>query len=302
MPAKYFICPDGIEIEIIECLKNGGCRLKERCATRPYLRLIGFDREYKGVTPSSAGNGPRLIYLKATEDYSVDPNNRVWASIGTGTHGKLSIHKYTRDVLSEEPLSDEKTQGIPDVLEESEIKDGWFDLYDYKTWGSYKLMLALGGDYVPLLNENNEPVLYVRGAKKGQPKKGYKLGVKNPDLLAEELQLNRYRIFFEQYGFPIDKMLIQAIPRDGGTQVARSRLIERNLYILPIRRLDDDFVLHYYNLLQIDVDVAFEINYARLCDEWETWEYRRCKDFCEVSNYCKQMSKEHNEKWGKARG
>jgi hypothetical protein len=81
MPAKYFICPDGEQIEIEKCLSIGGCRMKERCATLPYLRLVGYDREWKGVTPSAAGNGARYLYLKATVDYAINPYDRVWAAL-----------------------------------------------------------------------------------------------------------------------------------------------------------------------------------------------------------------------------
>ena len=289
MPAKWFICPDGERIEIEQCLKNGGCRMKERCATRPFLRLIGYDREWKGVTPSSAGSGPRLLYLKAMTNYAINPNDRVWAAFGTGTHGKLSLHKYSSDVLVEEELSDEDSEGIPDVLEESENKPGTYVLTDYKTWGSYKLMLALGGGKVALTDENGEPILLKSGKNKGQPKQKYVLGVKPPELDAEELQLNRYRIFFEKYGFPVSEMVIQAIPRDGGTYVAFSRGIEKNLYIIPIKRLPDEKVINFYNKLQSLVDSAFETGYIRKCNKWESWDGRRCESFCEVKKACEKM-------------
>ena len=117
---KWFKCPDGQQIEITKCLSHKGCRMEQRCATLPYLRLVSFDREFRGVSPSSAGNGPRLIYLKATTDYAIAPSSRVWAALGTSTHEKLGIHRFTHNVLSEEKLSDNQMQGIADVLEEDE--------------------------------------------------------------------------------------------------------------------------------------------------------------------------------------
>ena len=42
-----------------------------------------------------------------------------------------------------------------------------------------------------------------------------------------ELQLNRYRIFFEEQGFPVSRIQIQAIPRDGGTYIAKNRGIDK---------------------------------------------------------------------------
>lgn len=298
MPAKYFICPDEIEIEISECLKNGGCRMNKRCATRPYLRLIGFDREWEGVSPSSAGNGPRLLYLKATHDYSINPQDRVWAAFGTSTHDKLGMHKYIHNVLSEEKMSDKDMTGIADVLEVDEEKDGYYVLSDYKTWGSYKVAKAMGmrvvKEDVELKDDNGNPILLKSGANKGKPKtkQESKIVIGEPDLKGEVLQLNRYRIFFEQYGFPISRIQIQVVSRDGGTYIAKSRGIDNNLYMIDVPIISDGTVHDFYNNLQGEVDIAFSSGYVRLCNDWESWENRRCNGFCEVSDYCKQMSEE----------
>ena len=307
MPAKWFQCPDAERIEIDRCLKPGGCRMPRRCATIPYLRLVGFDRKWQGVSPSSAGNGPRVLYLKATTDYTIDPDSRVWASIGTGTHGKLSIHQYTSNVLSEEKLSDDDMTGIADVLQADENKQGWYILDDYKTWGSYKLMKALGisveKEEETVLDDNEKPVILKSGPNKGQPKtKTNTRIIKEPalaDLRVEELQLNRYRIFFEEKGFPISRMEIQAIPRDGGTWIAKSRGIDRNLYMIGIRRMENKAVIQFYKTLSDQVNEAFKTGYIRLCNLWEAWEgRRRCESHCEVSEACKAMSKKKGEKWG----
>ena len=294
MPSTKFKCPDGQTIEIQRCLENKGCRMSSRCATLPYLRLVGFDREFKGVSPSSAGNGARQIFLKATTDYIVDPADRVWASIGTGTHGKLSIHEYTNNVLSEEVLSDELMQGISDVLEQDEDGSG-FILYDYKTWGSFKVAKAIGL-YIektekPILDAEGNPVLLKSGENKGKPKtvteKKIIIDPEKADLRGEELQLNRYRIFFEKKGFPISKMIIQAIPRDGNTYIAENRGIDKTIYLVPIKRLPDEDVLNYYKQLSDRVNAAIRTGITpEMCNSWETWEGRRCKGYCEVSEEC----------------
>ena len=120
MPAKYFRCPDGETIKISACLRVGGCRMPERCATIPFLTLIGYDRKWQGVSPSSAGNGPRMLYLKATVDYIVDPKNRTHALFGTAIHEMLAKSGFTKDALSEEKLSDEQMKGMADCLEVDE--------------------------------------------------------------------------------------------------------------------------------------------------------------------------------------
>ncbi len=300
MPLKRFICPDGIEINVSHCLK--ACRLLERCATKPYLRLIGYDREWRGVSPSSAGNGPRLLYLKAVNGYAVDPQNRVWAAFGTSTHDNLGMHRYSHNVLSEQPLSDSEMKGISDVLEEDENLLNKYVLTDYKTWGSFKVAKALGLTIKktdePII-EDGKPVILKSGKNKGKAKTKIKSTVvidpSKIDLKSEELQINRYRMFFEYNGFPISRMQIQAIPRDGGTYIAKNRGIEKNLYIIPVNRLADTEVLLFYHVLQQEVDIAFEDGFVRKCNDWESWKNRRCDGYCEVAEDCKSMDKTKGE-------
>jgi len=242
--------------------------MPQRCATIPFLTLIGYDRKWEGVSPSSAGNGPRMLYLKATTDYVVDPNSRVFAALGTGVHGKLSIHSYTKDALVAKWLGI-----IAETKEET------------------------------LLDENDKPILLKSGKNKGQPKTRQNRTILTDPIKADmrevELQINRYRLLFEKHGFPISRMQIQAIPRDGGTYIAKNRGIDKNLYIIPVRRLQNKFVLEFYQNLSDQVNEAFKTGYARQCNIWEAWDNRnRCENFCEVKNVCIEMSKANNERWG----
>lgn len=307
MPGKFFRCPDNEIIEISKCLENNGCRMGERCATRPFLRLVGYDRKWTGVSPSSAGNGPRMLYLKAIVDYVVDPNDRVWAALGTSTHEKLAMHKYANNVLTETPLSDTEMKGIADVLEEDENKPGYFVLSDYKTWGSFKVAKAKGivSETVEetIIDADGKPVILKSGVNKGQPKtRQKKVITQDPtkiDLQSEELQINRYRIFFESYGFPVSRMQIQVVSRDGGTYIAENRGITRNLYIIPIKRLLNKEVLEFYRTLAGEVTEAFSKGFIRKCNNWESWDRRRCENgYCEVVEACRDMSAKAGEKWG----
>ena len=318
MPAKWFICQPGWykasyraknfvwqdekhQIPINDCLKPNGCQMIERCATLPYLRLIGYDRKWNGVSPSAAGTGPRLLYLKATTDYAIDPNDRTFAAFGTSTHEKLSIHQYTHNVLSEEKLSDEQMRGIADVLELDEASNDKYILTDYKTWGSFKVASSLGivKTQRPMLDINNKPVLLKTGKNKGKPKmlSRYECNPEKADLKEVSLQLNRYRIFFERIGFKISRIQVQAVVRDGNTYIAKSRGIDKNLYIIPIPILPDEEVLNFYNKLQAEVDQAFRDNWVRECNAWESWNGQRCKQYCEVSDSCRQMDLRAREKY-----
>lgn len=300
MPAKWFQCPDGVEIPIEDCLKRQGCRMNERCANLPFLRSIAYDREWRGITPSMAGNGPLLIALKKEMPYAMSPDSRTFAVLGTGVHGKMALHQYTYNVLAEEPLSDDLMKGIADVLEEDEDIEGQFILEDWKTWGSYKAAMAMGmvSEEVPLLDADGKPYAFFQsGPRKGQPKteKRFKIDSVKIDMKETELQLNRYRIFFEKAGFPISRINVIAIVRDGGTQIARSRGIERNLYVIPVKRLDDEDALKYYARLRARVNDTLEAlktgGKLELCNAWECWEGRRCENFCEVADHCKRLAK-----------
>jgi len=79
--------------------------------------------------------------------------------------------------------------------------------------------------------------------------------------------------------------------RDGNLYIAKSRGIEKELYVIPIPRMDDEEVLQYYRNLQAEVDEAFETGWIRKCNNWESWNGRRCDGWCDVAEACKQMDK-----------
>jgi hypothetical protein len=185
-------------------------------------------------------------------------------------------------------------QGAADLLEQNEDSPFHYDLTDYKTWGSYKIMKTLGfyTEDVQIVDSDGNPVRFKSGKRKGQIKtrKETKQDESKIDLFNEELQLNMYRIMFEEKGFPISRMQIQALVRDGNTVSARSRGVTKPMYIFPIKKLPDDYVKEFYANLQTEVDKAFEIGYAPKCNAEQSWEGRRCKGYCEVATACSAIS------------
>ena len=300
MPSTEFICPDQERISIEQCLTRGGCRMPERCANLPYLRFIAYDREWRGITPSSAGNGPLLIALKKEKPYAISPDSRTFAVLGTGVHGKLGLDAYSFDVISEELITDiDGMKGTPDCFEPDENQEGCAELVDYKTYGSYKVAKLIGivATEKPLLDADGKPYIWFKsGPRKGQPKTET-IFTRDPERAETrdvELQLNRYRIMFSHKNpTPISRLKLIVYVRDGGTQVAKSRGIDRNLYVIPVNFLPDEEVLGYYQNLTREVDEILAHNftrYGRLCNAWECWDGRRCQGFCEVSDYCKEIT------------
>jgi hypothetical protein len=256
----------------------------------PYLRAALYDREWRGVSPSSSSSDARLLWLKATTDYAVRPADRAFSLLGTAVHGALSLHSY--NVLSEEKLSDEQMKGMADLLEKDEYGDGYI-LTDHKTFGSYKVGKAIGmaKKTEVLLDETGKPILLKSGVNKGKPKTKnvFAIDPSKIDLEAEILQVNRYRIFFEASGFPITKMQLFVIVRDGGLMMAQQRGITENIYTIPIERLPNHDVMAFYAALIAKTERAIVNNYVEKCDKKFTWGGVRCERFCEVAETCNKI-------------
>ena len=143
MPTGFFICLDGHKIEVEECLKEGGCRLKSRCAARTYLRMISTDRPWTGK-PSTTQliAGTMLSFLRLTVPYAVRPDDCAFMVHGTKVHRNL---ESVPDELSliEERLTGETT-GVTGIFDLLTVEAGKTSLCDLKTWGSWRMTKALG--------------------------------------------------------------------------------------------------------------------------------------------------------------
>jgi hypothetical protein len=280
MPLKQFICPDNERIEVTDCLKEGGCRMGSRCATRSYLQLVRRERPWTGK-PSTTQliQGTMCAFLKLTREYAISPGSRAFMIHGTKGHGNL---EGAEDELSflEEHFDGESTEvtGIADVLE---IEDGTAVLVDYKTSGSFKVAKALGFYVDEETIDTGE--VYKSGKRKGEPKlktvKTLKRDVAKEDRWEWELQLNKYRMEFERRGFKIDRLKIQCIVRDGNTYIARSRGVFRNVYYFDINRLPDTEVAVYFKTKTDALLRALQQGY------WD--DGLKCQSYCEVAEYCK---------------
>ena len=282
MPAKWFICPDGERVLIVECLAEGGCRRGNRCATRSYLTLASRDRVWSGV-PSTTQliGGTMLAWLRLTRQYAISPDSRAFMVLGTKAHKALEIDDpYS---LTEERFDGAETPvtGIMDVLE---VENGKSILSDYKTAGSYKVMKALGW-YIQL--EETDGV-YKSGPRKGEKRtrKVLRQDDSKIDRLDWELQLNNYRIECEKRDFAVDEMRVMCIVRDGGTHIAHSRGVMRNIYYFRINKLPDKDVLEYFNRKRISLVFALKYGWKYPCTESENWGGIRCERYCEVAEFC----------------
>ena len=282
MPATLFQCPDGQRTTISDCLNQ--CRLKNRCMFLPTLRAVArsLNRNIQQPTVTELIAGTRETYLKRTMDYAVEPQSVLYALHGSALH---TINEgYTEgNMLSEMRLHDEITSGKFDLYGQIAGLDECV-LGDIKVTSSYKIMKALGRYKVDVPTGE----VYKTGAKKGQPKYAKEWrdgGVRG--ILDWAIQLNYYRILLEQHGFPVRSMVIQALCRDNSLRIASERGIDQAVYLLPIHRISDRWILRYmrHKAKGLQESIADKV-LPDTCTEKERWHNRKCHDFCQVAEHC----------------
>jgi hypothetical protein len=282
---KNFICPDGQQIPIADCLKEGGCRMGDRCATRSFLRLAGKDRPWTG-RPSTTMliRGTMESFLRLTRDYATSPDGRAFMINGTKGHAVLEESTDEYSLLEEKFDSpDVEITGISDVIE-TEL--GESILVDNKVSGSFKVAKALGFKVV----ERPSGEFYKSGKRKGQEKTIKEL-VRDEQYIDRwewELQLNKYRIEAKKkLGIDISKLKIQCLVRDGGTFIARSRGVFRNIYYFRIATLLDGEVLEFFSQKKYDLERALENGrWDQPCSGKENWDGLKCARYCDVAEFC----------------
>lgn len=303
MPLKWFICPDGQRIEYGECLKEGGCRMGDRCAARSYLYLCAQERPWTGK-PSCTQliQGTMAAFLKITKDYAISPDSRAFAINGTKAHKNLE-NAGAEDEMSELEMKfvDGDISGIADAIE---TECGRVILSDNKTSGSYKIQKALGiVQYDELTGE-----VYKTGPRKGEPKTRKMLKRDNEaiDRWEWELQLNFYRVQYddgvrkkikelEAAGEVVppslrivDELRLMSIVRDGNTTVARNRGIVRNVYYFRLPIMDDKEVREYFKTKKEALFKALKQGFwDEVCNAKENWDGRKCQNYCEVAEHCR---------------
>lgn len=226
--------------------------------------------------------GTLQAFLKLTKEYAVSPDQRAFMVHGTKAHANLEGAEDEYSLL-EESFQDSEITGIADVLESENGKNV---LVDYKTAGSFKVAKALGF-YV---EDEETGEVYKSGKRKGEPKtrKVLRRDSSKIDRRDWELQLNKYRIEFEKKGLKVDSIKIQALVRDGGTYIAKSRGVFRNIYYFNIDRIPDAEILAYFEAKRVALLAALQQGYWNdICTAEENWDGLKCQKYCEVAEFCK---------------
>lgn len=296
MPATHVICPDGIEYPIQECISH--CRMCETltsgaCMSRPTLASVLEERPWTGK-PSTTQllTGVREIFLKITTEYSINPQDLVFALFGSAVHSRLESID-TPDALKEERLHDEFSSGCYDFFDK---RTG--SLWDFKTYGSFKAAKVLG------IRKNKIPIgTFKNGNTKYRTfftEDGHK------DRLDLSIQLNDYRTKLESIGTKVSNMFCEIICRDGNTQVAKGRGIFKSTYIVKLNKISNRWIDKWKELKYKAIQSA--LSSGKLpppCKPRERWSYydenkkrfvnTKCARYCVVWKSCEIGRLEHGE-------
>tara|TARA_R110002051_G_scaffold874_1_gene4196 strand:+ start:13500 stop:14381 length:882 start_codon:yes stop_codon:yes gene_type:complete len=284
MPAVGFVYPNGDKVSFEEVAK-GKVDVEKMGMSIPTLMEMSKERD-----PNRKPSTTELLvgtcesFLKRRREYYIDPQDRAFSLAGTMHHSKLEKHEDDR-LLIEEKLEEFDITGIADLYDK-ETKM----LLDYKNTGSYKCSQLLGMTY-NMLPDPSGALYKVSGkwGRKGTPKM-VKSWYKDEGLAEYGdwgWQLNWYRYLLEKKGYEVDTMYIQITLRDGGLQVAQQKGLDKNIYLIPIPKYDDESLENKFLEARDSLVKALKCdNMPNKCTPKETWNGRKCEMYCEVRDLC----------------
>ena len=101
------------------------------------------------------------------------------------------------------------------------------------------------------------------------------------------VQVNYYRRLLEQAGFSVKRMYIQALCRDSSLRTAAERGITKQVYIIPIHRISDHWLTRYFGRkAQLLREAMKKKELPPPCSCKETWNGKKCLEYCEVREHC----------------
>ena len=282
MPVTKFICSDGKECLISDCLKE--CRLDDRCMYLPGLIAAGRPHFSNGKFSVTTLIKPtRQVYLETKYDFAINPLSTVASMIGTNSH--LMIEKNCPcGWLAEARFDSEISSGSPDAVD---LKNGI--LWDSKFYGAYKISQVLG--YRPKWKLVGK---YVRGVNKGKDKWIQEFapgGVR--DVMDIAKQLSYYKVLLEEHNIKINKINASVFIRSGLDKTAKSYGLTKVNYTVPIFPLSTYLIKKYFQMKYDRLTKALETDtMPKVCSKKDRWDNsksypdRKCNDYCNINKYC----------------
>lgn len=266
MPVAGFICPDGQKVDKNDCLQ--GCRLSfpaGRCKAVPFLRRAAKDKLFDGL-PSTTQllAGTRETLIKITKPYYIDPDRKTAAIIGSGVHSLL--WKLIDGEMGEETIVNDLLQGTYDMYD-PQTKT----LYDYKTWGVWKLAKVLSATPEERADALFEVVL----------------------------QMHQYKILLKQKypQIPIENLAIQVVSRETNLRQAEQKGLQQGSPLILLPQISDEAVSYYFEIKSEKLKLALSEDWAPLCSRRETWDTKKCQRYCDVKEICYCMPIDGSSLW-----
>jgi hypothetical protein len=277
----------------------------KRCLTLATLVQLSKSRPWTGV-PSTTQliNGTCEAFLKITKDYAVDPQDQMFALLGTKVHNRLSLDDVDGSSM-EEDNSMITSHGISMTADLLEEEDGWVILTDYKTSGAFKVQKAVGisarlveqqdkfYQKKTTITDPESGITITREKGDKMFKKIWEANIKKQDCDDWVKQLNYYRIGLEEKkrkenpDFKVHELRIEAIVRDGGLASAIAYGVDKKVYLIPIPEKDDKEIVDYFIMKKEALEKALaDGKPASGCTDDECWSGRKCAKFCAVKEFC----------------
>lgn len=281
---NWFQCPDGKKITCKDCLEK--CRMEKRCLAKPLLvycsRTRNLNRTNFSVTEVLS---PTLVmYLRAKFGEVIIPESVLPSAIGTATHAILE-GCLPQNYAGEFRLNYKGLTGQMDCIDlENKV------MYDYKITSAYKSAVMLGKHY------GGEYKEITRGKNKGQKKwviKWQDGGLHHYGDYCK--QQNLYRILIDKtMGIKLKDMYLQIIVKEPKSNLKDFGL-DRQSFLIHLPKMNDKRLLEYALYKKDALVYCIEHDLLpKQCTPKETWNGRRCKDYCNVRNFCPYMGGEKN--------
>lgn len=292
MGATNFICPSGNNVKIKDCIDS--CPSGMRCMSKATLVSVADsvkDRNLGGqYSVTELISGSREIVLKKTSEYSINPQDQIFSMHGSAVHS-ICMGSVSDDVLTEIRLANELYTGQIDAYGDL-LGNGKKILLDYKVTSSFKAAMALS--YYKVDEPTGE--FYKTGAKKGQEKTRKVMktgGVRH--ILEWAIQVNAYRMLLEEHNFPVEEMWIQIYVRDYSLRIAAERNIEKPIYLIKVNKISDIWIKRYFAIKKRRLDEAMATGVLPpFCSKRESWNGRKCQDYCNVFEACNKAFNEQS--------
>jgi hypothetical protein len=76
--------------------------------------------------------------------------------------------------------------------------------------------------------------------------------------------------------------------------IASNRGVMKNIYIIPIPVLDDEYIESYFESKATNLSIALEKGWEIPCSNQESWDGVKCREYCEVWEHCSKGKLVHS--------